>query len=522
MVDRFVSVDGSLLLPLAVRNKLIQGLVARADSPTIDLQRTGSGTVTDPYTFQAVLKDSGLADMFNSPLTKAALSDIGLDGGLVGVRLRNETAPAATNFPTGDTWRLLSWANEDFDRTPKDGSFHSTTVNPGRITIPKSMEGKLVTLSLKVQWPVNGTGGRYIEVRRNGDRWDGAQALSSSSSKPMVLRAGDSVIVSEGDYFEVYVAQTSGGDLAPSGSVTRLQLILAGTPVDDEAPTPEPEVPVVPPVTPPSGTELDFDSAFTTRANLSAFTGEGNMGFDRINLITDPGPRGSARKVAELDVRPEDVHSGYPRAQMVTRSFITSGEDYWIGSGWRVPDATRAITDSQNRKRLMLQEIYGSPFGKGGPNRLILNNGKFGIAAGPGYGYEDGLSPLWELAAPDDAWVDFAIHFSFSSTAGTADGQGFISLWYNLGAGWVNVNLGGSSPIVAGERRYAYVTRKPGTNDGGKNYFTAKVSYADAPSATVDGKKIAFGSMLPTVKMLFAGVKIGASLADVDMHSFAA
>lgn len=241
-----------------------------------------------------------------------------------------------------------------------------------------------------------------------------------------------------------------------------------------------------------------FDSAFGL-VGASAYGGEGSQGEDRIFFQRDP-VRPNLRTVARFNVREQDEHSGYPRAQLVTDSFFEAGQDYYIGLAIYAPAASRAVksTAPDYKGRVMLHEIYGPPFGKGGPNRIFFNNGSYLLTAG-------GLLPFgktWSMKAPS-GWTDFRLHYLLSSDAT----KGYVSLAVNTGNGWEEQQLPGTT-LTNGEYPYHYATFQKGTNDDGKNYSTIKVSFADA-----DGT-------LPSFEMIYAAHLVGTNPEAVDPHSF--
>lgn len=243
---------------------------------------------------------------------------------------------------------------------------------------------------------------------------------------------------------------------------------------------------------------LIFDSAFGAMA-ITAYGGEGSQGQDRIFLQRDP-VRPNLRTVARFNVREQDEHSGYPRAQLVTNSFFEAGSDYYIGLSIFAPAASRAVKSPapDYKGRVLLHEIYGPPFGSGGPNRIFFNDGKYSLTAGGALPF----GKTWTMPAPS-GWTDFRLHYLLSSDATV----GYVSLAVNTGKGWVEQKLPGA-PLVDGEYRYYYATFKPGTNDEGKNYSTIKVSFADAKGT------------LPVFEMIYGAHLVGTTPESVDPHTF--
>lgn len=210
-----------------------------------------------------------------------------------------------------------------------------------------------------------------------------------------------------------------------------------------------------------------FHSRFET-GSIKGFSG--SNGGDRAFVVDDP-LLGAARKVVTFDVRSTDINSGYPRSQLNTNKFFDPGEDYWFGFGVNIPAETLAFPSPPPEKfnQMMLFEIYGPPYGKGGPNRLYINEGQFQFKG-------DGRT-VWSAPVPPGAWVDFAVHYKLSSDPAV----GYVALAVNDGTGWTQVPLSGSvSHADSGEHRLYYATHKAGTNNGDSNYATIKLSYSES------------------------------------------
>lgn len=226
------------------------------------------------------------------------------------------------------------------------------------------------------------------------------------------------------------------------------------------------------------------------------------LGADRAFIVDDP--TGEDRSVIEFDVRSTDINNGYPRSQLATDWFLDEGEDYYFGFAVDAPRQTVDIDSPAPGKfnQLMLFEVYGEPFGAGGPNRLYLNDGRYELKAAG--------SIVWSMAAPADAWVDFAIHYRLST-----DGSvGYVALTTNTGSGWQHQSLTGSSKdATTGEYRLPYATLQAGTNDGDANYATIKTSFAD--SADEDNP-----SPIDHAVMYFSDLKVGTTRSLVDPRTF--
>lgn len=120
-----------------------------------------------------------------------------------------------------------------FDAELEDShGMHSTVTNTSRLTVPSGWEGNYI-LSASVGWGANVTGLRYCAIVING------AIIFAEDERPPVPGSGECVhnIVLQsgsapGDFFEVYVRQTSGGTLsiASSGYIPRFSAVqVTGT-----------------------------------------------------------------------------------------------------------------------------------------------------------------------------------------------------------------------------------------------------------------------------------------------------
>ncbi len=104
--------------------------------------------------------------------------------------------------------------NEGFDTD----SFHSTSTNTSRITIP-SGKGGYYQFNYNVMWAANSSGLREVMLFKNGTRVQYYTALaitSGSQSQAITMIQAGAV----GDYFELYVFQNSGGAINLQGTST--------------------------------------------------------------------------------------------------------------------------------------------------------------------------------------------------------------------------------------------------------------------------------------------------------------
>lgn len=251
--------------------------------------------------------------------------------------------------------------------------------------------------------------------------------------------------------------------------------------------------PPPPPPPPPPGPDLTFDAQFATRGIHEYDDGNGNMGEDRIKILADPGGI-MPGQVARFNVRKEDIHGDYPRAQLTTSEFMKKNTEWYIGLSIAVPADTLAITDPVDKKgnvllgknRMMVHEIFGYPHSKG-PNRMSLQKGRLYLTAGNDTGGQpdrgsSSVAPNWgswtsPLLVPMQ-WNHFILHYKMS----TDPAVGYVALWSKVGGvatggGYTNQALY-QGVTTNGESRRFYKTMGPGNDSS--NYTTVKLSYAES------------------------------------------
>jgi hypothetical protein len=120
----------------------------------------------------------------------------------VGCSVYNSTAPTIAN----NTSTLLTFDTENFDTN----SFHSTSSNTGRMTIPTGLGGYYL-VNFSMRWDPNATGDRTYKVRKNGSTdlvtISGPTTNFQTASKPVIIN------LAAGDYIELFAQQASGGNL---------------------------------------------------------------------------------------------------------------------------------------------------------------------------------------------------------------------------------------------------------------------------------------------------------------------
>jgi hypothetical protein len=141
-------------------------------------------------------------------LTKATNTDMDFSWGsagtptFVGARVYGS---AVQSIATA-TYALVTWNTESFDTD----AFHDNSTNTSRFTIPSGKAGKYLFNLKTVFNSTSSTGDRILYFFKNGSEiLESPFALTTRSNLQMSLSSVQSAAV--GDYFEMYVFQTSGG-----------------------------------------------------------------------------------------------------------------------------------------------------------------------------------------------------------------------------------------------------------------------------------------------------------------------
>jgi hypothetical protein len=107
---------------------------------------------------------------------------------------------------------FMTWENETYDTN----GYHSTSTNTSRATIPAGKAGKYL-LATNIGWANGTTGERYVYIWKNGAGVTGADNSNSrnsfGNSSPQTQNVITVMDLAEGDYVEVRVVQSSGGNL---------------------------------------------------------------------------------------------------------------------------------------------------------------------------------------------------------------------------------------------------------------------------------------------------------------------
>ena len=117
----------------------------------------------------------------------------------------------ASGFAIGTVATAIEWNNEVDDTS----GYHDTAVNPSRLTVPPGSTG-LVRLSVGLK--VDASGGQlYVELRRNGVYVNGL-CFKADVQASALTAVSPPIVVTAGDYFEVYASTTAAATLLVDGN----------------------------------------------------------------------------------------------------------------------------------------------------------------------------------------------------------------------------------------------------------------------------------------------------------------
>ena len=115
------------------------------------------------------------------------------------------------------TETTINWDSETYDTN----TFHSTSTNTSRITIPSSYGG-YYKVYCTVNFAANSTGQRQLFLYKNGTMISGFMQPPASTGGLYYLSLSTSVNLVATDYLEIKVYQNSTGSLGMNGNATRL------------------------------------------------------------------------------------------------------------------------------------------------------------------------------------------------------------------------------------------------------------------------------------------------------------
>jgi hypothetical protein len=104
------------------------------------------------------------------------------------------------------TYTAINWSAENFDTN----AFHDNSTNNTRMTIP-SGKGGYYEISFQAILDGNTTGNRVVRLYKNGSYFRQSRVGTSGATPVSTILVNLSLVA--GDYIEIYVLQTSGGNL---------------------------------------------------------------------------------------------------------------------------------------------------------------------------------------------------------------------------------------------------------------------------------------------------------------------
>jgi hypothetical protein len=122
---------------------------------------------------------------------------------LVGCAVYSATSPVIAD----STWTTISYGSEYWDTD----AFHSTSTNTSRITIPTGKGGKYLVTAFGV-WASGATGGRQMRILKNGAD-EPVRNYAYNNSTTLSIQIGYQIALVAGDYIEIQVIQSNGGNL---------------------------------------------------------------------------------------------------------------------------------------------------------------------------------------------------------------------------------------------------------------------------------------------------------------------
>jgi hypothetical protein len=128
----------------------------------------------------------------------------GLSTAFIGASVYHSTTQSTTTSVVAKK----DFDSEDFDT---DG-FHDNSTNNSRLTIPTGMGGKYLVVA-SIDWASNSTNERYVAIIKNNTTEYATSRITANSTAETAQSVSAVLDLAAGDYVEVQVYQTSGGNL---------------------------------------------------------------------------------------------------------------------------------------------------------------------------------------------------------------------------------------------------------------------------------------------------------------------
>jgi hypothetical protein len=111
------------------------------------------------------------------------------------------------------TFTAITFDSEDYDTS----SFHSTSSNTSRVTIPTGLGG-YYQINSGARWSDNTTGVRVVAIYKNGSLWARYTSTAGIGTGSINLFMPIIMNLAAADYIEVFAYQNSGGSLNVTGN----------------------------------------------------------------------------------------------------------------------------------------------------------------------------------------------------------------------------------------------------------------------------------------------------------------
>lgn len=134
------------------------------------------------------------------------------------------TASSTTDVPD-NAWTLISFDGEVYD----SDAMHSTGTNPSRVTANATGD---YAVHAAVGWAANNTGMRGLQVRKNAaGSPSGGTAVAqrnwpAGASTVQTVELYRELLLTAGDYIELFRYQSSGGNLSPTAVDTSPGILI--------------------------------------------------------------------------------------------------------------------------------------------------------------------------------------------------------------------------------------------------------------------------------------------------------
>ena len=187
-------VTGEVLTAADVDGYLMQGVWVFASAAARD------AAVTSPQEGNfAYLKDTNITTYY----TGSAWANLDTTSTIFsGARLYNTTTQNISNA----TSTAITFNSESYDT----GSYHSTSTNTSRITVPSD---GYYRLDAEIFYDANATGGRFLSIKKNNTTEIAYTEIGAATQASIAtgIALSCQIYATASDYFEVLAYQTSGG-----------------------------------------------------------------------------------------------------------------------------------------------------------------------------------------------------------------------------------------------------------------------------------------------------------------------